>query len=423
MKPFTRSRLDLMQLILICSLSASALEARQEDVGAQMREDAGKLTPWSANSAMVRRNPDDRCVFGQPFEFTACGPNTRITLALMPGMWGSLDYATTQGGSVGQVLNAMKGMGQAGTATTLNDLAAEADSRDGSSITLVIPLIDYGFTGAFNNAAISMNRAHQSSHGGIYQAIGPADAMPGPEKGFPLTGTVIIEEYSSTVLRGSFSGGMVDVSEADLSADDPVLPVLVNLSGSFNVIVPWRGDDRSVVRLSEDVGKGVRQDVRVVMGGAEGSAVDSHSSTTPEFSIPGMDQQTGAGRPCDCSCNAAASASGACKLACEGTFQACKGEPVAALSEAQRQSAKNSAETVEEAGKKLREDFITLMERQYGHQSNYAETLESMLGTFDGMNSFNDRAMLYTTHGGEKLCPPPEPLKEQMGMYVLMFCQ
>lgn len=415
-------RRHLWLLMLAGWLPLATVNAQQNDVGAQMRQDASELTPWSVNSARVRRNPVDQCGIGQPFEFIACGPNTRITLALMPGMWGSMEYATTQGGSMGQVLNALKGIGQADGATTLFDLAAEADSRDGSSITLVIPLIDYGFTGTFNNAAISMNRANQESHHGIYQAIGPADALPGPDKGFPLSGTVTIEEYSPFVLRGSFAGSMVDASEADLTTDNPVLPVRVNLSGTFNVIAPWRGDDRAVVRLAENIERSVRQDVPTVVGRFQGGAA-TDASTSPVLTIPDLEDTAGTDQSCDCSCNFAADAAVGCQQVCEGTYRACRGEPLAALTDEQRESAAKMAQTAEEAGVQLREDFIRLMERQYGQQANYEETLGSMLDTFDGMSSFNDKAMLYTTHGGEKLCPPPEPLQESMGMYQLMFCQ
>ncbi len=396
--------------------------AQQGGVSGQMRQDASTLTPWSANSATVKRNPDDRCVIGQPFEYLACGPSTTISLALMPGMWGSFDYATTQGGAVGQFLNALSGMGQSASGDTLDNLAAQSNSRDGTSITLVIPLIDYGYTGSFRNAAISMNRAGSKNQLGIYQAIGPADAIPGTEIEFPLSGTVIIEEYSPVVLRGSFSGAMVDASVADSLGDDPVLPVLVNLSGTFNVIAPWRGDSRAVVRSSEDIERAVRQDLRTIFKDAPAGATGEVSASEPEIAIPGWSQQASVGQTCECSCNIADSAPQTCAQACEGTFKACKGEPVPGISVEQRAATEQLAERSEDAGEQLREDFISLMENQYGHQANYDETLQSMLDTFDRSSSFNDKATLYTTQGGEKLCPPPEPLKEALKMYALMFC-
>lgn len=409
-------------MIFLCAVTGSTARAMEEDVADQMRKDSQTLTPWSANSATVKRNPEHRCTLGQPFEFLACGPNTTISLALMPGMWGSLEYATTQGGAVGQFLSAVSGMGQSTSATTMDELAAQADSRDGTSITLVIPLIDYGFTGSFRNASISMNRANSQNHQGIYQAIGPADAMPGAEIGFPLSGTVVIEEYSPVVLRGSFSGSMVDASEADLSSDDPVLPVRVNLSGTFNVIAPWRGDSRAVVRPSEDIERAVRQDIRTTFN-APARATAESAAPGPGPTISGMSDTATPGQACECSCNIASSAPPACQQACAGTFEACKGEPVPGISAEQRRSGEQLVERTRDAEVQLREDFILLMENQYGNQANFDEMLRSMLETFDGMNSFNDKATLYTTQGGKKLCPPPESLKQALQMYALMFCQ
>jgi hypothetical protein len=128
-----------------------------------MREDVAELSPWSANSARVKRNPGDRCKGFESFKFLACGPNV----------------------------------------------------------------------------SISMNRAHSDTHGGMYQAIEPRDAIPGPGFEFPLSGTVSIEEYSPVVFSPCGDDESRDTGNRDSSA-------IKNSADASNVgdkgsAVPWRG--------------------------------------------------------------------------------------------------------------------------------------------------------------------------------------
>ena len=246
-----------------------------------MREDVSRLSPYSPSGATMKRNPNAICNGFAPFEYLACGPMTNIMLSLMPGMYGSLDHTTTEGGVLAQFMDQLMAMEDVTGPGTLEEIARQADAQDGSSISIVIPLIDYGFTGSFGNASISMNRAHADTHGSVFEAVGPRDAMPGPGHGFPLSGQVTILEYTPWVLRGTFSAGMVDLAESDLSGDDPELQVIHNLSGNFNIIGPWRGDERAQVVTAGNIERSVVQDIGSVFGGTVSKEAGTMSQSTP----------------------------------------------------------------------------------------------------------------------------------------------
>ncbi|HCD55416.1 MAG TPA: hypothetical protein DEQ90_08315, partial [Halieaceae bacterium] len=96
---------------------------------------------------------------------------------------------------------------------------------------------------------------------GEFEARGPADLVPGRGRLFPHTGTVTIEEFTPSVLRGSFSGQLTDLSSVDFTAfgDDQALPVQRQIQGRFAITAPWEGDKRVTVYS--------------VLGGGDGNAM------------------------------------------------------------------------------------------------------------------------------------------------------
>jgi hypothetical protein len=391
-----------------------------------MREDVTGLTSDSPNAATVRRDPrGSPCTLSKPFEFMACGPVTTISLALMPGMAGSLDQTTTQGGQSAQLMDQLLALGQSMDAGTLEDWAREADSRDGTSVNLVIPLIDYGFSGSFGNAYITMNRANRDTHYSVYESIGPRDAKPGPEKAFPLSGSVTIEEYTPWVLRGSFSAAMVDKARSDMNADDPVLTVVHQLTGTFNVTGPWRGDRRASVAQPDDLERMVRQDVGSVFAvglgdGARGpGAAPGGGGASGEGSSSGMDT----GVLCDCSCNGVDSAPSDCQAACEGTFLACRGEPVAMLTDEYFAQQADLEVTVESYSADLRKRFEAFLRDRYGNQPQVDDIVDGYLDSFDDVADLNARVSLIGSAGMPVDCPPPPEVAERMKMASFIYCQ
>lgn len=388
-----------------------------------MREDAAALSAYSPSGGVVRRDTfGSGCTLSKPFEFMACGPMTTISLALMPGMYGTLETTTTQGGQTAQFMDQLLAMGQITGPGTLQELARQADAVDGSSINIVIPLIDYGFTGSFGNAAISMNRAHADTHHSVYQAVGPRDAIAGPGFQFPLSGRVTILEYTPWVLRGTFAAQMVDMAQSDLTVDDPLLKVIHNLSGTFNIIGPWRGDDRAQLVTPDNIERTVRQDIGSVFGTpevAQGGAAGGPGSggTTGNAGI------TGSGLVCDCSCNVAESAPSACQNQCGGTFKACQGEPLATLTDLQLDEAASLDDRVAAYAADLRERFEAFLRERYGGQPVVDEMVSGYLDAYDEASDLNGRISITASAGMSVDCPAPEAVAERMQMAAFMFCQ
>lgn len=420
---FNRQQKILISLLLFAMGVSLTAFAQTQTTDEAMREDLSRLTANSPSGAVMKRQPKGNiCALSAPFELLACGPMTTISLALTPGMFGSLDQTTTRGGLAAQFMDQLQAMDAAAGPSLLDDLARQADAVDGSSITIVIPLIDYGFTGSFGNAAISMNRANTETHDGVYQAIGPRDSMPGPDQAFPLSGNVTIEEYSPWVLRGTFSGAMVDMSQSNLAVDDPVLNVVHQLSGTFNVIGPWRGDERAVLISDEDMERTARQDAGSVFEGASGTDdTGAPSSSTP--AAGGSGGLPGAVASCDCSCNVARSAAPACLQQCEGTFQACQGIPLAMLSDQQLASAASLGDLAAEYELELRERFEVYLRKRWSGQPKVDEIVDGYLESFDDAIDLNARATITASAGLPMDCDPPGEVAEKMAMAQFMYCR
>src|SRR5690606_24214402 len=140
----------------------------------------------------------------------------------------------------------------------LRPAAELADSIDGSSVNIMIPLIDYGFSGSFDNAWLRVSRRG----GGQYFAIGPQDIMAGPGVACPIAGRVTIEEHTPTLVRGTCAGDLVDMDRVERVGDNPTLPVHETIAGTFQIVAPWRGDERVTVVQPGDPFDNVVQDLR-----------------------------------------------------------------------------------------------------------------------------------------------------------------
>ena len=325
-------------------------------VGQQIKAGLQSLNPNLAHSNTVSRQPD------QPpcedaFKVHSCGPHTSISLSMVPGMYGSMTQATGRGGAFGQFTSMMAGVAAAGPAeasSRMQEMAEYVKSVDGTDVNITIPLIDYGFTGSFNNARLTVSARGGSS----YQAIGPGDIQPGPGHEYPLSGRVTIEEYTPTLLRGTYSGGLVDMERIDWAnvGDDFTLPVHETIQGNFQIVAAWRGDDRIHAELAEDAVASVYRDVAEMMPGLDPQLLQSIQQSQ-QGAAPGPDASGGAGTGgdtsvgiitpgCDCSCNAAPDPKPECERACGGTYAACKGLVATAV---MRPSREDLMPTVEKA--------------------------------------------------------------------------
>ncbi len=283
-----------------------------------------------ASSTISRAARQAPCA--EAFVDIACGPTTTISLELLPGgMYGSGWTSSGRGGVFGQFAGMLSGMGQISPgdfSQSIGAAVAAQEAIDGAKVTIILPLIDYGFTGAFNNAELRV-----SARGGeTYRAIGPNDIQPGPGRRYPLSGRVSIETYSPWEASGTFSANLVNVDRLNLVGDDPSLPTDQTINGRFYIVAPWRNDQRAIIESSEEAADAVLADVAQMMGGA--------SPGTEQRIREAMARNAGsqeAGRvayvepACDCSCNIADQPKPACLPRCSATYAACKGLTVAAL--------------------------------------------------------------------------------------------
>ena len=141
-------------------------EAAQKDI-------AAGLVSLSSQTAMGSRAffQRDRDPCKQPFAILGCGPTTTIQLSLTPGVLGDFSLTMGTGGMVGQFLSHLTGIADNGIAATNEALLAAQQKMietEGSEVNIVIPVIEYGFTGSFDNAHITVSGANDA---GAYQAL------------------------------------------------------------------------------------------------------------------------------------------------------------------------------------------------------------------------------------------------------------
>jgi len=361
---------------------------------AQNANTANSLSANVAGGARVFLMPD-RLPCQEAFIYKGCGPSTQIRLSLMPGPTGNLRYVTTTGGQMAQVMGNFKDMVTAGPETLGADWMNSAQSladMDGAEVSIVIPLIDYGFSGSFNNASISVSGAGDA----FFYAMGPRDGIRGAEIEFPLSGTVQIDEFSPTIMRGTYSADLVDQNRIPpFTTDDPVLPIHATIQGSFNIVSPWEGDRRvNVIVDTESLADDMREafpgtdkfpgssgiDPGVVSGGAVGAGKTGPGS--------GMLQ-------CDCSCNQAVNPNPLCESACGSTYQACAGIKHEAPEKTAEELADENAEVLA-----LRQKFEELMESVFPGDPG-APLRETMMDTFIQLESLNEMKMMILSYGGE----------------------
>ncbi|MEO1593965.1 MAG: hypothetical protein AAFS02_01825 [Pseudomonadota bacterium] len=150
-------------------------------------------------------------------------------------------------------------------------LEQDSESRDGAQIEIRFPKIDYGFTGPINNVLITSSR----SGGRTMFTAGPRDIDPDiAMERFPPSGTLIIDEYSPDMMRGTFSGLLAESytreqRERDIRAGvrRPLLKTVRNVQGRFWISAPWQSDDRYVSFVDEATMDSVGTDITELFRG------------------------------------------------------------------------------------------------------------------------------------------------------------
>lgn len=283
----------------------------------QMNLDKRSLNPNVNASNRIHRAPK-AAECGDPFKYMPCGPQMTISLGIHPGTYIIPGSTNTAGGMAGQAMSGLQAMAQTSAFDAqqrVQELTGVMEGIDGSEVSITMPLVDYGYSGSFDRAAITVNMSGNRS----CTAIGPPD-----QTGMtPLTGKVTIEEYSPSVLIGSFSAALVESVEGGYQSCGTV-------SGQFTSVAPFLGDERTVFlldsheQMAEDIvnSLGVPADMAYKMKTDDGTLVPQGPGGPG--SSPGSSGGGGLiGGDCLCECENRDSVDELCEFFCEEEFAAC----------------------------------------------------------------------------------------------------
>lgn len=304
-----------------------SLKRKQQEtadmVAAQMERDKKTLNPNVRNASnLTRRAMVRECA--EPFKYDPCGPQLGISLTLAPGTYIVPGTTSAQGGTAAQVFGGLQAMSQ----TSMGDQTAnmkflddQLQRIDGSSVSIAIPMIDYGFAGSFDNASIIVEMAGRRK----LSTFGPPDAS-GRTR---LTGKVTIEEYSPVLLRGRFVAPLAEFLPSPGEDAPPPYVRRETVSGSFRLVAPWLADER-VEKLQLDTQEEMAYDIANTLGISPDTVRDLEQQGV--FSgQPGQSgtAPTGGGSAssiepeCTCECSMREHADELCELLCEEEFAAC----------------------------------------------------------------------------------------------------
>lgn len=284
----------------------------RESAEQQHADDVANLSNMTGTSATLSHSDSVSSVCKEPFRFSPCRPSTTIRLALRSGSAGDVLSARGPGGLMAQAMYAVRAVEDYGLEETIRDLGEakrQADNTEGSAIEIVIPRIQFGFTGTFNNASIVAN----GIKGVKYEAIGPRDSKPGEGVAFELSGQVSIEEYTPLILRGRFSAQLVDRAAANIAGQkDPVLPVARVVDGWFSVASPYQyeKDFKFELPAGDAFADMFLQDIAQVAPGMEGwvldmiaAEMDKKNNTVPGETVAAPNSPVVAFPVCACGCD------------------------------------------------------------------------------------------------------------------------
>jgi hypothetical protein len=294
----------------------------QKMINEQINEDKNALSEHVAAANLVSRQPNGfNC--REPFVYQPCGPQMSINLSVRPGTYIAPGQSSTGGGMAAQMMGGFSAMAQTSTFDTqsvVTELDAKLKAMDGSGVSIRTPMFDYGFSGAFDSAQITVTMKDEKQ----LSAIGPPNA----EGWSRLTGKVTIEEYTPYILRGSFVAPLAEIVEGPNG--EGVYTRRETVTGTFTSVAPWQHDER--VRIVYDSEEVMRQDIINALGVPAGiaNALEEDGAAA----AAGAAAQSGAaggpstgggmlGGDCSCECEDRDAADELCEFFCEEEFAAC----------------------------------------------------------------------------------------------------
>ncbi len=359
-------------------------EAAQAELAAGLKSLSNQTALGSHASFERRRAPCQK-----DFALTGCGPLTSIQLELTPGAIGDLTQTTGTGGGLGQVMSQFTAIADNGAFRTDRDWKAamqEAKDSEGSSVGITMPLIEYGFTGSFDNAAIVVNGGKGS---GNYQALGPQDSQIGRGRAFRQSGKVTIEEFTPYVMRGSFSANLTDMSRVEFTEEDvdPTLPIHRTISGRFVIAAPWEGDPQFADYVPTSVDSGMQDLAQAFPGVGNGDVSDLMTQKTPA----GSGGTLGAFPTCDCGCEPLETYSAVCQPVCKVKYMQCHWQAAASMDYDIRKKERDALEADVDM---MREDL-----KRFVREQNKMDQEEAYLQLFDEQETAEDKRRILMSYG------------------------
>ncbi len=213
-----------------------------EDVATRARSgfrNPSKRSGGSVKAGRSKPEPDAVCL-AQDLADNLCGGGITIVLMASPDIIGDLGLTTGAGGALNKREGMAKGLfslnseeQMAHSQEYMNELMGTA----GNMISISVPLVPYGYTGTFGNAHISVGMGYGKTGDSVelrgkgYRAV------------FVPAGTVTFEEYTPLMLRGTFSGTLLDLASITQGTGGEVhLSPPDTIRGSFVIPAPWQGD-------------------------------------------------------------------------------------------------------------------------------------------------------------------------------------
>ena len=372
-------------------------EGEQNAVALEGPQTASALT--EAGASAYRDDFEDVCT--EYFVYSPCSPKMEIMLTLMSGGGVTSLTTKTSGGEAAQRMSLFGSVevdeNGVPTMAALKQIAGRIDYRYGDQVTIEAPLFDYGFTGTLKALiTVPVPSEDTRSHEKSLETVGPADNWPGTGARFPISGSLSVEEYSPTIMRGSFSGRLVDPEPPrDGSwSDDPVLPVVDTISGRFVIATPMRGDDRA--KLQQDISREEAiEDLGLVFPNIPDFMLDAarqgeNIPAGPPPNAPPTDEELGMIKSftgCDCSCAAQNTADPQCQVVCSESYAYCGEGQDGATNDAERISA-------------LREKFLSKMAEKYPSKTSQL-IVATFAPSFDEAASYRQKELLYRVLVGE----------------------
>ncbi len=306
---------------------------------------AESFSNYSSLSGSTDRSPNKKA--NKRCNNYTCGPTNTIKLSMLPSSDIDLKNYNIGGNStLEQMMKMGENIEKFGPASAMGKMGMPHNlGTKTKKIIITIPMIDYGFSGSFNNILINISDKTRGGRRGYSSVV---QGLTDKDHHTEYTGSITIEKYTRFILKGSYSAplrkyGSIPARDIKCPAfSDPSTPPCTlftlegtgKIEGQFNILSPWKDDDRLnkgidtkssfVDPLKNDIKGMVAQfgiDIDVDKEFAKAGIGNSNPSAGSKSSS-GKDIYGG----CNCSCNFVQSATIQCKTACSAAFSACKGE-------------------------------------------------------------------------------------------------